>query len=451
MCATLLCGKGNNAGDAYVAGVYLLEKGYKVQAYQVAPIEDSSDLCQKNYHRFQEKGGQIVGFTRVDEIDLKNESLLVDALFGTGFKGEAKGIFAKFINKANSSNLPIIAVDIPSGLDGESGIVEGRAIKAAVTVFLGLPKTGFFLQDGWKMVGKLRFVDFGLPHSYIDEFDAEMEMLSIDMVKGLLPKIAYDRHKYQAGLVIGLAGSIGMPGAAMLASTAALRGGAGIVRLLHPKGMETELSNSPYELIKIGYGAGDEKMIIETLNSASACFIGPGIGRGKEIRELIKKVLPNIEKPCVIDADALTIIAEEKIKLPPGVILTPHKGEMIRLLQKSSPQPSSKEFLQYCQKFSDEKRVTLVLKGGPSFIFHPQEKVLVSPYGDPGMATAGSGDVLTGLIAALLAQKLSSYQAAMLAVYLHGIAGEMAAIEKSSYCMIASDIIDKFPTAFRLH
>ncbi|NGX42637.1 MAG: Bifunctional NAD(P)H-hydrate repair enzyme Nnr [Chlamydiae bacterium] len=446
----LLCGKGNNAGDAYVAGVYLLTQGYSVLAYQIVPIGDCSPLCQKNHDRFLQQGGQVHEVNRVkEELLFTEQGVILDSLFGTGFRGTVREPFASVIRIANKSPLPKIAIDIPSGLNGETGIVEGEAIHATETIFLGLPKTGFFLQDGWDHVGKLRYVDFGLPKQYIEESEADLIMLSPDIMKPLLPPIIRSRHKYQAGLVIGLGGSPGMPGAAILASLGALRSGAGLVRLLHPAGMEAELSSSPYELIKIPYGPKDAKKIIESINTASAIFVGPGIGRTSKARDILKNVLPNLKKPCVIDADALTIIGEEKIKLPENAILTPHVGEMIRLLERSAPQPSTKEFLQTCQNFSENHQVTVVLKGGPTFIFHPDEPIMVNPYGDPGMATAGSGDVLTGIIAALLAQGLRPHYAATLGAYLHGVAGEFAAEKKTPYCMIASDILDHLPEAFR--
>lgn len=448
--AYLLCGKGNNAGDAYVAGVYLLTQGYSVLAYQIVPIGDCSPLCQKNHDRFLQQGGQVHEVNRVkEELLFTEQGVILDSLFGTGFHGTAREPFASVIRIANKSPLPKIAIDIPSGLNGETGIVEGEAIHATETIFLGLPKTGFFLQDGWDHVGKLRYVDFGLPKQYIEESEADLIMLSPDIMKPLLPPIIRSRHKYQAGLVIGLGGSPGMPGAAILASLGALRGGAGLVRLLHPAGMEAELSSSPYELIKIPYSPKDAKKIIESMNTASATFVGPGIGRTPKARALLKNVLPNLDKPCVIDADALTIIGEEKIKLPEHAILTPHVGEMIRLLERSAPQPSTKEFLQTCQSFSENHQVTVVLKGGPTFIFHPDEPIMINPYGDPGMATAGSGDVLTGIIVALLAQGLRPHYAATLGAYLHGVAGEFAAEKKTPYCMIASDILDHLPEAFR--
>ena len=443
----LLCGKGNNAGDAYVAGVYLLSWGYTVSAFQLSPIEDTSPLCQKNAKRFKEAGGIVQTVNHPEEIKFPSHGVILDGLFGTGFHGIAREPFGSVIEHANSSGIPIIAIDIPSGLNGDTGIVEGPALKAAETIFLGLPKTGFFLQDGWNFVGKLRHVDFGLPHAYIEESDADKVLLTEQDLQHILPPILNSRHKYQAGYVVGLTGSPGMPGAGILASHAALRSGAGIVKMLHPKGMEQELAACPVEVIKVGYT--DLTPAIDLLNEATSVFIGPGIGRSDNTKEMLKQVLPKLEKPCVLDADALTIIGENGLTPPKGAIMTPHAGEMIRLMAQSAPSPHSMDFLEVCQKYCEHHSVTLVLKGGPTYIFHPHEPIHINAHGDPGMATAGSGDVLTGVIAGLLAQGLSPFDAARLGVFLHGAAGEIAAHDKTSYCLIAGDLIDALPLAFR--
>ncbi len=447
----LLCGKGNNGGDAYVAGVHLLHLEYEVMAIQAHPIEECSSLCKINYERFVHEGGRLAD----DDFSAFQKScVIIDGLFGTGFRGGVQEPFLSLIRMANASKLPIIAVDIPSGLNGDTGQSETDSesvIIAAETAFLGLPKRGFFLNGGWDHVGKLRYVDFGLPKRYIEESKTDLVMLSDDIVKPLLPVIKRSRHKYQAGYVVGLAGSPGMPGAAILSSTAAYRGGAGIVKLLHREGMQDELASSPPELIKIPFRPNDSERVVGYLNDANACFIGPGIGMTREIRDLLKIVLPKISKPCVIDAEGLSIIAEEAIALPKGAIITPHTGEMARLLKMNSHPIIDEEYLMTCRKFAESNAVTLVLKGGPTYIFHPGCQIFVNPTGDPGMATAGSGDVLTGLIAALLAQGLSPLDAAIVGVYVHGLAGEHAAAELTSYGMMASDIYFHFPEAFKFY
>jgi NAD(P)H-hydrate epimerase len=442
----LLCGKGNNGGDAYAAGIQLLHLEYEVIAIQPTPIKECSRLCKQNNERFIHEGGRVL--ENLPKFPLRG--VILDGIFGTGFHGSVAEPYLSIIETANRSTLPIISIDIPSGLNGETGIVENEAINAAETIFLGLPKRGFFLNEGWNHVGKLRYVDFGLAKEYIANLDTDMIMLSNYDVAPLLPEIKPNRHKYQAGYVVGLAGSPAMPGAAILSSTGALRGGAGIVRLFYPEGMREELMAAPYELIFTPFRSNFLSEMLTHMNRASAVFIGPGLGQSEETKQLLYNVLPKIEKPCVIDADALNILATEDIKLPEQTILTPHHGEMMRLLRSSEKAPSlTSDFLQQCQNYAINKDLVLVLKGAPTFIFHRKNAILANSTGDPGMATAGSGDVLTGLIAALLAQGCPSIDAAALGVFLHGLAGEYAAEDMTSYGMCASDIIYRFPEAFK--
>lgn len=445
---TLLCGKGNNGGDAYVAGCYLLKKGFKVNAFQVGQIEQCSALCKKNQTRFYNDRGTVIYIESANDLSLNDTTLIVDALFGTGLKQAPREPYASIIEKANASKVPILAVDIPSGLNGDTGDAEGSVIEATATIFLGLPKKGFFLHEGWNAIGKLQYVDFGLPKHYIDEISTAIRAFNENDFLSIMPRIRANRHKYEAGYVVGLAGSPGMPGAANLSAAGALRGGAGIVRLLYPKGMEAELSSSMYELIKTPYDCHDPESLEPIMNRAGALFIGPGLSVTEETRSLLKKLLPLIEIPTVLDADALNILSENKISLPKDVVMTPHIGEMRRLLGSKEKGAVDEQFLQQCQEYVERKKVTLLLKGGPSFILHPGADIVVNPYGDPGMATAGSGDVLTGLVAALLSQGLSTHNAAMTGAYIHARAGEYAAEAMTSYCMVASDIIDNFPKVF---
>ena len=443
---TLLCGKGNNGGDAYVAGRLLHQMGFAVTSYQLGAVDECSPLCQKNYYRFIGEGGFAKEIHSAADCRFPTTGVIVDALFGTGFHGAASGLFASCIEAANGTELPIVSVDIPSGLNGITGDVEGAAIHADVTLFLGCPKTGFFLKEGWNYVGHLQGVDFGLDEEFVDKGHEDFEWLTPDLLQPLMPKIRRTRHKYQAGVVTALAGSKSMPGAALLSTTAALRTGCGMVRLLHQEGEQASFSSAPYELVRVPYRGIDE--VVGTIAQGKSVLIGPGLGLGSEVRKLLALLLSEILCPAVIDADALTIIAEEGLSLPKECVLTPHQGELERLLGTAKPEMITLEFLSQCQKYVDEKKCTLVLKGAPSFIFHPEEVPLVNGTGDPGMATAGSGDVLTGMIAAFLAQGMRTRDAAALGTYLHGIAGERAAEQQSSYCLIASDIIDFFPEAF---
>jgi NAD(P)H-hydrate epimerase len=441
----LLCGKGNNAGDAFVAGCYLSELGYQVRAIQFDSLDACSPLCQQNGWRFLNQGGEIV--SHLDSF--KPSGVILDGLFGTGFRGELRAPYAPLVEAANQSGLPILAIDIPSGLNGSTGEVEGCVIQATETLFLGLPKTGFFLQDAWNVVGKLRAIDFGLPLSLVQQAVADFTLLTSTQVAHLLPPIKRNRHKYQAGYVCGLAGSPSMPGAALLASLAALRGGSGMVRLLYPQGMEAELAGSPYELIKIPYTYDRLDEVIECMQKPAATFVGPGLGRSEQVRQLLQAVMPKLDKPCVMDADALTLFADQAFKLPVDAILTPHRGEMQTLLKSASRLTLTLDVLRTCQDYAEEHHATLILKGAPTFIFHPQSSIYVNSTGDPGMATAGSGDVLTGLLASLLSQGLGCQSAALVGVYVHGMAGELVAQQRqTSYGMIATDLIDQFAAAY---
>ncbi len=443
--AILLCGKGNNAGDAYVAGMHLLALEYEVFAIQVVPIDECSPLCKQNFERFINNGGQMI----ITQEELPDRGVIIDGLFGTGFHGTVSGKFYEIIEYANNSGLPVISVDIPSGLNGNTGEVMGLAIVATETAFLGLPKIGFFLRDGWNHVGKLRYIDFGLPEIFFEECDSDFYLLDLQDIQPQMPKIPYNRYKYQAGLVVGVSGSPGMPGAAILSSTAALRGGAGIVRLMYPEGMLAEFAGCMPELIKAAFHYEQPESLVDALNRGAATFIGPGIGVTDQSRDLLRYLLPKLTKPCVIDADGLTILAEDWIDLPEQTILTPHVGEMMRLLQITERPVIDLEFLKTCSRFAEEKNVCLVLKGGVTFIFCDKEMVFINSTGNPGMATAGSGDVLTGLIASMLAQGASIENAAKIGVFLHGLAGEYAAEEMTPSVMIASDILYHFPEAFK--
>ncbi len=441
----LLCAKGNNSGDAYVAARHLIEAGCSVQALQSVPIETCSPLCIKNHERFLQAGGTCIP-RLLDEFF---EGVILDGLFGTGFKGLLQEPFASIVRQVNASKSPILAIDIPSGLNGDTGKAEGEVIIADETLFLGAPKKGFFLNDGWNFVGKLRYIDFGLPQKFIDSASSDMVMLTETLLKPLVPRIKRSWHKYARGYVTGLAGSPDMPGAAILSSWAALTAGAGIVRLIHQQGMNAELSAAPLELVRQTYSLNNLEPVLESMNKSSASYIGPGMGRTSEAFSVLKYVLTHINKPCVIDADALTILSEHDVPLPQNVILTPHQGEMLRLLDQPNSQFTTEQLLDRAQKYIDAKKATLVLKGAVTFILQPNLPVYVNPRGDPGMATAGSGDVLTGIIVSLLSQHLLPHQAAILGVYIHALAGEHAAEIKTSRCIIASDLIAHLPDAYK--
>ena len=434
----LLAGKGNNGADAFAAGVSLLEDGYQVRAFHLASLEECAPLCKKYAERFRKKGGELFLFEQ--GLEFGSDLLILDGLVGTGFLGKAEGTLKAIILQANASGLPILAIDIPSGLNGSTGDGE-TVISAGWTIALGLPKVGFFLRNGWNFVGDLRIGDFGLPEEWMNQAQEAGYLPDWNLLKQKLPKPVRNRHKYQAGFVVGYAGSSHYSGAAKLASLAALRSGSGIVKLFYTRSSQEEMRDAPFEVIRIPW---DESEWDEAVKRANAIFIGSGIGRSEEAMTWLEKHVRTLSKPVVLDADALL----SNIAMPGTSICTPHRGEMLRLL--GVEKLDEPELLAQTRAFCEKKRTILVLKGSPTWIFEPGKKPYIIAHGDPGMATAGSGDVLTGILASLLAQGCSPIDAAVLGAMLHALSGEAAAKEKTSHCMIASDLIEFLPKAFRL-
>jgi len=435
----LLVGKGNNGGDAFVAGYHLLKKGFDVTAHHLAPLDECSPLCEEMGARFKKNGGKLDQISHTPQFNEKG--IIVDGLTGTGFEGAAKGALAETIEAANQAHLPCYAIDIPSGLNGNTGEVETLAIKADATLYLALPKIGFFQGQGWDHVGELIPIDFGMPEKFLHKAKSVARIESKQSYVGKLPPIKRTRHKYQAGYLLAVAGSPGMSGAALLSSYSALKTGTGIVRLFYPKEMEGELANAPYELIKESWDLSDDARITEEAKRAKALIVGPGIGRSDKTHKALRTLLAKTTLPTVIDADALYFLSiDPEMNLPDKTVLTPQTQEMERILGKPPT-------LAHCQEYVKEKGVTLVLKGAPTFLFHPHTQPLIIPYGDPGMATAGTGDVLTGVIGSMLAQGLSPNEGASLGVLLHALAGEIAAERESSFGMTATDLLHSLPEA----
>lgn len=443
---TLIAGKGNNAGDGFSAAIILMTRGFKVEAFQLYPIEECTPLCQKYAKKFQESGGVIHFIKGSDEFILPLNGIILDGVFGTGFKNEPSEFICDVFNKINEVKVPVFSIDIPSGLEGDSGYVKKAAVKADFTIFLGLPKKGFFIRDGWNYVGHLVHVDFGLDPKFIEKSHFEFEMLTLREVSCLVPEIKRSRHKYQSGFVIGISGCKEMMGASILSGMGALKSGAGIVKLIH---LEDEFTNSSVypELIHKTFKCKQLDEILLFIEKANALYIGPGIGLDLKVEKFLIEFFKTIDKTCVIDADALTLIAQNKIELPKKAILTPHTGEAKRLLNIQDD--DIEVLLKASQSYVDEKDVILVLKGAPTFIFSKNQQPFVNITGDPGMATAGSGDVLTGMMAALCStQDADPLSCAKLAVFLHGKAGEFAAAKNTSFALTATDILKSIHKAW---
>lgn len=425
----LLTYRGNKSGDAFVAGIELLKAGFQVRA---VICDTTGSYTELNRHF----AAQFTG--RVDaDYDFSQDDLLIDGLLGTGFSGAAEGTLKKLIEAANLSGKPILAIDLPSGLDGTTGKVQGAVIQATETVTLGFPKIGLFTKEGWNCLGKLQIEPFGLSDEMVEE--AIPVAYIADLKKLHLPPMIRSHHKYERGCVIGFGGSEKFKGAIKLSGSAALHTGAGIVQLFTLE----DVGPVDDELIAQIWDLESWKRM---LTKASAMFIGPGLGRSAKAREACKAVLHQISKPCVVDADALFFVPE--VGHPKHCVLTPHRGEMLHLLGATADLDDS-ELWDQCQSYVEKQKLVLVLKGAPTRIFAAGELPILVVQGDPGLATAGSGDVLTGIIAALLAQGQALREAAVLGVMLHSLAGERAAAEKTSYGFTATDLIAYLPSALK--
>ncbi len=425
----LLAGKGNKGADAFAAGSHLVQEKYIVHALAVYSLEEGSEFNQLMRRRFEKKGGKFVDL----EVEFSSYDGIIDGLLGTGFRGALEPTLAHLIEKANASDVPLIAIDLPSGLNGMTGEGAESAIQATATISLGCAKSGFFLRNGWNCVGELILRPFELLEKNISQAKVFAELPSPS--EWQRPRLVRNRHKYQAGYVLGFGGSRALSGAPKLATLAALRSGAGIVRLFYPQEAESNMLCSFPELI---HAPWDEAAWTHELSRASSIFVGPGLGKAIDVQEWLKKYLSQVSQPCVLDADALI---SDPSCLPKKAVLTPHRGEVLRLL-KIKKALSDEELLAHCQTFCNETGAVLVLKGAPTFILGPERILKVIPYGDPRMATAGAGDVLTGMIASFLAQGLSCWEAAVMGSTLHALAGEKIVKEKNFYGLVASDLID---------
>lgn len=457
----VVCGKGNNGGDGFVVARLLKEKQALVSAFLLASKDEVRGDALANLQKAIAVGVKVQELVDNSQIGtlthvLERSSGVVDAIFGTGFKGAATGIPALAIEAINSSCKPVIAVDIPSGLSTDTGKAEGPCIKADVTVTFGLPKVGQVFYPGKTLCGRLVIADIGFPKEAVDTEDSTLELFLQEDVVKLLPDRPPDAHKGKFGRIIIIAGSTGMTGAATLSALAATRIGAGLVTVGIPESLNdilevklTEAMTKPLpEIRKKRCLALRSLGEIRQLTSKANCLaLGPGLSTHRETVELVKRILRTENLPIVVDADGLNALTGEAsiLKERTGdTVVTPHAGEFSRM----TGQPIEailEDPIRSARDFASEYGLTTVLKGAPTVIATSDGKVCVNSTGNSGMATGGSGDVLTGIIVGLIGQDLSCADAAKLGVFLHGLAGDIAACEKSSMGLIAGDIADSIP------
>ncbi len=459
----ILTGPGNNGGDGWVAASYLMSENINVKvATAITPDKLKGD-AQEAYTRARDEGAEFAIFPD-GNIVLDDIHLVIDALLGTGAKGAPKGNIGEMVRRTVESGLPVIAVDNPTGVDSDTGDVPGDSIIAEITVTFGLPKLGHFRYPGKAYVGRLAVVDIGIPDDVVENVQPDWRVDSTEEMRELLPLRPGDGHKGTFGKAAIVAGSLGMSGAAAMAAESCLRSGTGLVELVVPEGLvdtvETilrEVVTKPVQQVKSHRclsvrALGD---ILRIVSDTNAIALGPGIGTNRETVDLVGRLLPKLPVPTVIDADGLNCIAKLRAREIPvefgtPVVITPHPGELSRLLNISVEEIAANRF-NYMQKWTVKLGVdVLVLKGAPTTIAGKDGPVYINRTGNNGMATGGSGDVLTGLIAGFLAQGLSPIDAARLSVYIHGLAGDIAAAELGPRSVIAGDILDCVPEAIAM-
>jgi len=461
--AALFCGKGNNGGDGFVAARHLANMGFRPMVFLVAGADEIKGDAATNYRIILSM--KIPVYTVKDDKDLAksrllclNAGIIVDALFGTGLRGEVSGLSRQAIELINDMGIPVVAVDIPSGISGETGKVLGVAIKARETVTMGLPKMGLALFPGAAYAGKITVADIGMPASVIEDAKAEAEILEKDLIRSFFKPYPPDAHKGTFGRVFILAGSAGFTGAAALAGMAAARSGAGLVTLGIPESLNGILEVKLTEVMTLPLPETPGrslsiKALDKTLEFCSHCdavAIGPGLSQQEETQDFIRQFAAACPAPMVIDADGLNALAgrpgiDAPFKAP--AVITPHPGEMARLLG-TTPDAVQQDRPGSVREAAKRFNCTALLKGARTLIAAPGGGLWINPTGNPGMATGGSGDVLAGMIAAFLARGMAPDQAAAAGAYLHGLSGDLAAAAKGELSLIAGDLLDFLPEAF---
>jgi ADP-dependent NAD(P)H-hydrate dehydratase / NAD(P)H-hydrate epimerase len=461
---TIVCGKGNNGGDGLVVARLLRQRRAMVTVLLLAPVADFSRDAAAMYRRWLRIGNtsSMKPFRSAEQAEglLTNSDLIVDALLGTGLSTPVTGAYREVIRLMNRAGKPIVAVDMPSGIHADDGALLGHAIRATATVTFGLPKLGLYLGAGIDHAGFVHVVDIGIPAAYVDDIDSRTLLITQESVRSALPLRPASSHKGRFGHAGILAGSVGKTGAAALAAKAALRTGAGLVTVGVPANVNDILEAKLLEAMTVPLPdtqahtlsrAGFDR-ILAFIQARTAVAIGPGLSTHPETVELVQSLMQHLDRPSVLDADALNALASRpalltECKTPP--ILTPHPGEMARLEVDATSQSVNADRLGTARRFARERGVFLVLKGARTIVARPDGLLMVCPTGNPGMATAGTGDVLTGMLVGLLAQGVSSWEAACAATYLHGAAGDLAARRLGPAGMIAGDLIEQIPYAIQ--
>ncbi len=455
----VIAGKGNNGGDGFVVARLLKKRRIPCEVALLARKDELSADAAHNLHAFLKLKGKVYEMA-ADDFKLLSRrigknGLIVDAILGTGIKSEVRGRLAEAITLINAAGLPIVAVDIPSGLDTDNGGPLGVAVQAEMTVALAFAKLGEVIYPGASYCGELVVADIGIDDRAVAEVSSKTELLDRENIRWLVPRREADTHKGTYGHLLVVAGSRGKTGAAILACRAAMRTGAGLVTLAAPRSLNNIFAGALVEVMTepLRDNAAEEMEALSDddwralLARKNALLFGPGVGVNSATQNITRWLLRNLDIPWVIDADglnnlALAIDRLHHAKFPP--VLTPHPGEMARLIGKDIAAVNA-DRVGIARAFALEHRCHLILKGARTVIATVAGKVFINPTGNPGMASGGMGDVLAGILAALLGQGLPAEDAMKLGVYLHGFVADQIAASQGEIGLIASDIIQRLP------
>ena len=439
----IFCSKGNNGGDGLAIAKLLVENGYPVSVYIIKNNSNGSEDFQTNFERLKQVSNQIYFLEKESSFpELKNK-IVIDALFGTGLNKNPTGIFSKIINFINQNSETVVSIDKSSVLLDTETI-----IKATYTLTFQNQKLAFLMPENESYLGKIILLNIGLSKEFEEQEDAEFEFTDQQMIKKIYRERNSFSNKGNFGYACLLAGSYGMMGAAILSSQACLRSGVGKLTCYTCEVGYNIIQTSVPEAMCKTFG-NNFIVEIKDFKDFDVIGIGPGIGKYFSHKELLQNLFSNFKKPVVIDADALNVLSENNFLyklIPKGSILTPHPKEFERLFGKTN---SDFDRINLALSKAKELNIYIILKGHFTFIATPEEKGFFNSTGNAGMATAGAGDVLTGIITGLLAQNYSSLDACILGVYLHGLAGDIAAEKLSEEALIAGDIIENLGAAFK--
>ena len=451
----VICGRGSNGGDGFVVARTLAQRGVEASVFLLGSVAEVRGDARANLEILGNIGLTVVEITNAQEWELhfteiSECDLIVDAIVGTGFRGTLSGLLETVVADVNGLGVPVVSIDLPTGLSADSHEVESEAIEASMTVTLAAPKIPLVFPPADARAGDLVIADIGIPYPVIDELEGQyLELLTRERMRELVPVRAPESHKGDFGRVLIVAGSRGRTGAAHLAAVGALKSGAGLVTIATPRSclpivaaMGPEYMTEPLE--ETAAGTIDFSALDQVLDfNADVIAVGPGLGQDPSTAAFVQGLVERAGVPLVLDADALNAFSGDPERLVGrdgvDVVITPHPGEMARLLNTST-EAIQNERLRHAREFAAAHRVHVVLKGNRTLVASPDGRAFVNLTGNPGMATGGTGDLLTGMLAAWFAQLLDAEAAAKLAVYLHGTAGDLAEADEGEVALTAGDI-----------